>query len=158
MLGKIGRRSLFDIPKMYEKHDTELNKSQNLPLKRKVYSNNPIYIWHLRLGHINLEMIDRLVKEDHLYSLTFQPLPACTSCLEEKMTRMPFSAKDNKFKDVLELINTNVCGLLNIRVRRGFEYFITFTDDYSRYDYLYLLYRNSEAFENFKEFWAKAEK
>ena len=59
---------------MYEIHDIELNKSQDLSLKRKAYSNNPTYLWHLRLGHINLKRIDRLVKEGLLSSLTIQPL------------------------------------------------------------------------------------
>ena len=34
-------------------------------------------------------------------------------------------------------------------------YFITFTDDYSRYGYVYLIKWKSEAFEKFKEFRAK---
>ena len=40
----------------------------------------------------------------------------------------------------------------SIRARGGYQYFITFTDDYSRYGYLYLLHHKSEAFEKFKEF------
>ena len=53
---------------MYDIHHTKLNnKSQNLPLKRKILLNHPMYIRHLRL---NLKRIDRLVKEDHLSSLT----------------------------------------------------------------------------------------
>ena len=76
---------------MYEIHDTELNKKlHNLPLKRNVSSNNPTYVWPLRLGHINLKRIDRLVRQKPLSSLTIQPLPACTSCLERKMTTRPF--------------------------------------------------------------------
>ena len=78
-------------PKMYEIHDTELNKSQNLPLKRKASSNNPTYLWHLRLGHINLKMIDRLVKEGPLSFLTIQPLLGYTSCLEENDQKALFS-------------------------------------------------------------------
>ena len=87
-----------------------MNKSQNLPLKRKASYNNPTYLWHLRLGHINLKKIDRLVKESPLSSLTIQPLPACTSCLEGKMTKKSFSTKGNKYKGVLDLIHIDVCG------------------------------------------------
>ena len=35
---------------------------------------------------------------------------------------------------------------------KGFQYFITFTDDYSRYGYVYLMRHKSESFEKFKEF------
>ena len=59
---------------------------------------------------------------------------------------------------MLELIHSDVCGPINIRARGGYQYFITFTDDYSRYGYLYLLHHKSEAFEKFKEFRAEVEK
>jgi hypothetical protein len=36
--------------------------------------------------------------------------------------------------------------------RGGFQYFITFTDDFSRYGYIYLMRHKSESFEKFKEF------
>ena len=107
-------------PKMYEIHDTELNKSQNLPLRRKASSNNSMYFCHLKLGHINLKRSDRLVKEGRLSYLTIQPLLVCTSCLEEKMTKRPFSTKDNRSKGVLELIHTDVCGPLNVKAKGSF--------------------------------------
>jgi hypothetical protein len=38
-------------------------------------------------------------------------------------------------------------------VARGdFQYFITFTDDFSRYGYVYLMRHKCESFEKFKEF------
>ncbi|KAL0386239.1 UNVERIFIED_CONTAM: hypothetical protein Sradi_3018200 [Sesamum radiatum] len=45
----------------------------------------------------------------------------------------------------------NVYGPLSIPVRGGFSYFITFTDDYSRYGYVYLMRYKSETFGRFKE-------
>ncbi|KAK8564677.1 hypothetical protein V6N12_058260 [Hibiscus sabdariffa] len=36
--------------------------------------------------------------------------------------------------------------------RGGYQYFITFTDDFSRYGYIYLMRHKSEALEKFKEF------
>ena len=84
-----------------------------------------------------------MVKEGRLSYLTIQPLLVCTSCLEEKMTKRPFSTKDNRSKGVLELIHTDVCGPLNVRARRGFEYFITFINDYSMFGYVYLLHHKS---------------
>ena len=79
-------------------------------------------------------------------------------CLERKMTKLPFTANYNRSKGVLELVHTNVCEPLNVRSRGNFEYFVTLIDDYSMYDYVYLLHRNSEVFEKFKEFWPEAEK
>ena len=46
---------------------------------------------------------------------------------------------------------------MSIQERGGYEYFITFTDDYSRFGYVYLMKWKSEAFEKFKEFRAEVE-
>lgn len=47
---------------------------------------------------------------------------------------------------------------MNVQARGGFEYFITFIDDYSRYGYIYLMRRKSECFEKFKEYRVEMEK
>ena len=71
------------------------------------------------------------------------------------MTKRPFNAKGNRAKDLLELVHSDVCGSMSIQARGDYEYFITFTDDYSRFVYVYLMKRKSEAFEKFKEFRVK---
>ena len=43
------------------------------------------------------------------------------------------------------------------QAKGSYEYFITFTDDYSRYGYVYLMKQKSEAFEKFKAFRAEVE-
>ena len=110
------------------------------------------YLWHLRLGHINLKHISRLVQNGPLGSLKLEALLVCESCLEGKMTRRPFTAKGYTAKEQLELVHSNLCGPITIQDRGGFEYFITFIDDYSRYGYIYFMRRKSEAFEKFKEY------
>ena len=66
--------------------------------------------------------------------------------------------KGNRAKEPLELIHSDVCGPINIQARGGYEYFVTFTDDYSRYGHVYLMLKKSETFERFKDFKALAEK
>ena len=61
-------------------------------------------------------------------------------------------------KDLLGLIRSDVCRPLNVSARGNYYYFITLTDDYSRYGYVYLMRYKSEAFEKFKEFKCKVEK
>ncbi|KAH9735169.1 hypothetical protein KPL71_017652 [Citrus sinensis] len=74
------------------------------------------------------------------------------------MTKRPFSAKGVHATVPLELVHTDVCGPINVQARGGYEYFITFTDDYSRYGYVYLMRHKSEALEKFKEYRAETEK
>ena len=68
------------------------------------------------------------------------------------MTKRPFTAKGVRAKECLELVHTNMCGLFNVQARGGYEYSIIFTDDYSRYGYVYLMHRKFDALDKFKEF------
>ncbi|KAK8662946.1 hypothetical protein V6N13_024832 [Hibiscus sabdariffa] len=68
------------------------------------------------------------------------------------MTKAPFNGKGERASDLLGLIHSDVCGPMNTQARGGYQYFITFTDDFSRYGYIYLMRHKSEALEKFKEF------
>ena len=59
-------------------------------------------------------------------------LPTCESCIEGKMTKCPFPDKGQRATELLELVHSDVCGPLSEHAHGGYEYFITFTDDYSR--------------------------
>ena len=82
----------------------------------------------------------------------------CESCLEGKMTKRSFSAKGTRAIEPLQLVHSDVCGPVSVQARGGYEYFVTFINDYSRYRYVYLMQRKSETFGKFKEFLAEAEK
>nr|GFA09946.1 retrotransposon protein, putative, Ty1-copia subclass [Tanacetum cinerariifolium] len=69
-----------------------------------------------------------------------------------KMTRKPFLHRTERATDLLGLIHTVVYGPLRHVSRQGASYFITFTDDYSLYCYVYLLKYKHEVFEAFKVF------
>jgi hypothetical protein len=129
-----------------------------LPLKMKFLSTNKAYLWHLRLSHINLKRIQRLVNDGLLGPLDFNDYLVCESCLQGKMTKRFLSAKEYRAKELLELVHIDVCGPISIQARGSYEYFIIFNDDYSRYGYVYLMRRKLEAFDKFKEFLAEVEK
>ena len=124
-------------------------------LKRKEPSINQTQLWHLRFGHINLKRIQRLVSCGSLATLTLEQLPLCQNCIQGKMTERSFTAKGVRAQGCLDLIHSDVCGPFSVHARGGYEYFITFTDDYSRYGYVYLMKKKSEALDIFKEFKAK---
>ncbi|KAL0290563.1 UNVERIFIED_CONTAM: Retrovirus-related Pol polyprotein from transposon TNT 1-94 [Sesamum calycinum] len=66
-------------------------------------------------------------------------LPNCKSCLKWKMTKKSFVGQSVLANGLLDLIHTDVCGPLNTPIRGGYSYFITFTDDHVRYDYVNLM-------------------
>ena len=129
----------FLSPLSYDINATEIveNEHNHLAKKRKV--SNETYLWNLRLGHINPNRIHGLVKSEILSYLAFEPIPICECCLEGKMTKRHFKAKGYCATKLLELVHTNVCGPMSVQARGGYEYFVTFTDDYSRYGYVYLM-------------------
>ena len=74
------------------------------------------------------------------------------------MAMRPFKAEGYRAKEELDLVDTYLCGPMIISARGGYEYFISFIDDYSRYKYIYLMHHKFEAFEKFKEYKAEVEK
>ena len=145
-------------PNKHELYNSELDNNFHVKsLKRKFPSTNDAYLWHLRLGYINSNMIQRLIKDGLLDPLDFDEFLICESYLEGKMTKRPFNAKGRRAQELLELVHTDVCHPMSTQVKGGYEYFITFIDDYSRYGYVYLMRRKSEAFEKFKVFRVKVE-
>jgi hypothetical protein len=111
---------------------------------------NPTFIW-FRLGHINEKRIEKLHKDGLLSSLDFELFDTCESCLLGKMTKAPITGQSERASDLLGLVHTDVCGPMSSVARGGFQYFITFIDEFSRYKYIYLVRHKSESFEKFKE-------
>jgi hypothetical protein len=105
-----------------------------------------------RLGHIKEKRIEQLHKDGLLSSFDFESFETCESCLLGKMTKAPFTGHSETASDLLGLVHTDVCAPMSSIARGGFQYFITFTDDFSRYGYIYLMGHKSESFEKFKEF------
>jgi hypothetical protein len=58
---------------------------------------------------------------------------------------------------VLEIIHTDICGPFNVRTVDDFDLFITFTDDYLRYGYIYHIKERSETLDKFKIFKVEVE-
>ena len=80
----------------------------------------------------------------------------CIECIKGKQTNLRKNDA-NRCGDVLELIHTNICGPFPTSSWNGQQYFITFIDDCSRYDYLYLIHEKSQSLDVLKNFKAEVE-
>ncbi|GKA58503.1 retrotransposon protein, putative, ty1-copia subclass [Tanacetum coccineum] len=109
-------------------------------------------LWHYLLGHISKKRIEKLQHDGLRKSTDHDSFDKCISCLSGKMARKPFPHQVERAKDLLGLIHTDVCGLFRTVSRQGASYFVTFTEDFSRYGYVYLLKHKHEVFEAFKVF------
>ena len=59
--------------------------------------------------------------------------------------------------DLLEITHGDVRGPMSVDACGGYRYFLTFTDELSRYGYIYLMKHKSETFEKFKQFQSEVE-
>src|SRR6266536_5888347 len=92
-----------------------------------------------------------------LESLDYKSFDTCEPCLMGKMTRTSFSGIMERATDLLKIIHTDVCGPMSVEARGVYCYFLTFTDDLSRYGYIYLKKHKSGTFEKFREFQSEVE-
>ncbi|KAK1650213.1 hypothetical protein QYE76_068018 [Lolium multiflorum] len=137
--------------------DSSNTHIHNIDAKRIKLNDNSTYMWHCRLGHIGVKRMKKLHTDGLLESLDFESLDRCEACLMGKMTKTPFSGMMERATDLLEIIHTDVCGPMSVASRGGYRYVLTFTDDLSRYGYIYLMKHKSETFEKFKEFQSEVE-
>ena len=115
-------------------------------------------MWHHRLGHIGEDKTNRLEKDGILGSLNPELYPACKSYLRKKITKLPFVGHGERATELLALVHIDVCRPFDVQTKNGYTYFIIFTDDLSKYGYVYLMKHKSEIFEKFKEFKHKVQK
>nr|GEU63939.1 putative S-locus glycoprotein domain-containing protein [Tanacetum cinerariifolium] len=114
-------------------------------------------LWHCRHGHISKKRIEKLQHDGLLNSYDLTTIEKCVSCMSGKMARKPYTHQVERVKFLLGLIHTDVCGPFKIISRQGASYFVTFTDDFIHYGYVYLLKHKHEVFETFKVFQKEVE-
>ena len=99
----------------------------------------------------------RLVKDGILPKLDFSDLSTCVECVKGKPTSKIRKDKIIRCRDVLELIHIDIYGPFTLTSLGGYRYFITFTDDFSRYGHVELIREKSDSLVVFKKFKVKME-
>ena len=70
---------------------------------------------------------------------------------------MQFHQSKHRAKGPLELVHSAICGRIGEKSLGGSEYFLTFTDDYSRYSWVYMLKTKNQVFDAFMDWKVKGE-
>ena len=79
--------------------------------------------------------MNKLARDGLLGQIAKINLPTYERCLPGKSTRKHFGKITQAFIP-LQLVHFNICGLMNVRARHGATYFITFIDDFVRYNHV----------------------
>jgi hypothetical protein len=98
-----------------------------------------------------------LIKDDILIPLDFSNSDYCVDCIKGKYANQVKKGEAKRSARVLKIIHTDICGPFPVKSVDGFNSFITFTDDFSRYGYIYLIKERSEALDKFKIFKSEVE-
>lgn len=120
-----------------------------------------LQIWHERLGHLNESDLLEMHKREAVLGMKIrkgEKLPPCEVCSSGKLTALSFPKSSQKNTDILDIIHTDVCGPMRTESRGKAKYFITFTDDCSRWTAVYFLQNKSDVLRIFKEFKKYVEK
>jgi len=117
---------------------------------------NCVHTWHRRLGHRDPEAVLKLNREklaDGIQIDLCGSLMNCISCIKGKMARQSFpQVSSHRAEHILDLIHTDVCGPMSTETPGHKRYFLTFTDDHSRYTVVYLLHSKDDVAVKLQEY------
>ncbi|GJY96776.1 copia protein [Tanacetum coccineum] len=112
-------------------------------------------LWHRRLGHANLRLIQSLAYKElvrNLPKLKFDQ-HFCDACKIGKQAHASHKAKNIvSMTRCLELLHMDLFGPSAVRSYKGNLYTLVMVDDYSRYTWTRFLKNKIEAFEQFEIF------
>ena len=110
-------------------------------------------LWHRRMGHIHHGAL-RFLRETvtGVPEVSTEHDDVCKGCVLGKFAKASFPRSDTRSKGVLDLVHSDVCGPMSMKSLRGYEYYVTFIDDFSRKTWIYFLKTKNEVFNRFQEF------
>jgi hypothetical protein len=76
----------------------------------------------------------------------------CKGCALGKNIKKLFPSSNNRSKEILDLIHSDVCNLMPVKSLGLSLYYVIFIDDYSIKTWLYLLKTKDKVFRKFQEF------
>ena len=159
------RRLEIDSPEGEQVGQVPLTQQRLYKVARPEYANavEPLSVMelHRRMGHIAVASARKLVESGAVTGVELDPNSQehdCDACIFACATRLPvpkvrISPPAQSFGDH---IHTDVWGPASISTRQGRRYFVTFTDDATRFTISYLLRTKDQALEAYKSFEAWA--
>jgi len=124
--------------------------------------NDDVMLWHKRLGHASLSLLNKLVSKYlvvGLPTIKYNDGKVCDACVKGKQVKNSFKTKRCvSTTRPLELLHTDLCGPMRIMSRGGKRYMSVIVDDYSRSTWTLFLASKDETFKKFVAFLKKVKK
>ena len=120
----------------------DLNNLDNIQLNKEIiaFNNNTIDLLHNRLGHINIKAIKQLEENTLGARINLEDLDKsktsldnCTICIQSKQTKNRSTRQSSPVFSYLDLIYIDIGGPITPKTFRGYKYYITFRDSFTKY-------------------------
>ena len=103
--------------------------------------------WHRILGHCNVGDICKLEKVVEGMKISSYEEVECKVCTQGKMTQSRSRTPDRRATTPFELVHSDLAGPIDPVSKDGFNYAISFVDDYSGVIMIYFLKQKSDTLE-----------
>ena len=117
-------------------------------------STGTILEWHRILGHCNYSDIRKLEKVVDGMKITSDEEVDCKVCTQGKMTQSRNRTSDKRANAPFDLVHSDLAGPISPVGKDGFNYALSFVDDYSGVIIIYFLKHKSDTVEATKQFLA----
>ncbi|XP_019085488.1 PREDICTED: uncharacterized protein LOC104715244 [Camelina sativa] len=101
-------------------------------------------IWHQRLGHANLQVLQHLKNSKAISSNKSSTSLVCGPCQMGKSCQLPFFSSDFSAKEPIDRIHCDLWGPSPVVSVQGFKYYVVFINAFSRYSWLIPLKTKAE--------------
>ncbi|MCO5559738.1 hypothetical protein L7F22_013340 [Adiantum nelumboides] len=113
-------------------------------------------LWNARFGHVGYGSLMTLQCHNMVHDLSLLEMPprhVCKGCVLGKMHRFAFSQDGSvRATQKLQLVHSDVCGPMRTPSVGNNLYFVTFSDDFSRFCWVYPLKAKSDVFAIFHHY------
>ena len=118
------------------------NNNSNIIINDEILAinNNTFDLLHNRLGHINIKAIQELENNTIGSKINFKDinkskirLDNCTICIQSKQTKNRSTKASSSVYSYLDLIYIDIGGPITPKTFRGYKYYITFRDSFTKY-------------------------
>ncbi|KAJ4769263.1 hypothetical protein LUZ62_053520 [Rhynchospora pubera] len=114
-------------------------------------------VWHSRLAHCSMDVIDKLRKSNVIKMKHSPSLFTCMGCNKAKAHKLPFQPSLRITSQPLEVVHSDLWGPAPVLSHKGHRYYVHFTDDFTKFSWIYTCASKSEVSVLFAHFKAKVE-
>jgi hypothetical protein len=154
LLQGLSRDGLYPIPLSIPQ--SRLSQSFSLSKNQFCYLGHQVKtsLWHKHFGHLSNKITSALLHQSKIPFTSDHSKSVCTSCLEVKFAKFSFPYPAIKSATLLEVIHSDVWGPSPTIFIDGFQYYVSFIDECTRFTWIFPMTNKGEVYSIFVSFHA----